>query len=153
MRFSFAKTLLVALAGTEIAIASSWFPGSKAGMSRYKISTAIKYWPHVIAYNKWHETELERWLSDHNVPYPTPADRKDLENLVKTNWKSAVESPYVNWDTARLQKQIEAHGNAVKKGSEKKKDALVSQVKGSWQDTEDSASTAYGNVRDWIFDR
>jgi hypothetical protein len=47
----------------------------------------------IIAYNKWHETELERWLSDHDVPYPTPADRKDLENLVKDNWQSKVADP------------------------------------------------------------
>jgi hypothetical protein len=45
------------------------------------------------AYNKWHETELERWLSDHDVPYPTPADRKDLENLVKQNWQAKVVDP------------------------------------------------------------
>ena len=47
----------------------------------------------ILAYNKWHETELERWLSDHDIPYPTPADRKDLENLVKTNWGEKVQQP------------------------------------------------------------
>ena len=65
-------------------------------------------------YNKWHETELERWLSDHgmsllsvphclvflirmlDIPYPTPADRKDLENLVSTNWESRVQVPLAN---------------------------------------------------------
>jgi len=75
MRFSIAKAFVVALATTEVAVASSWFPGSKA------------------AYNKWHETELERWLSDHDIPYPTPADRKDLENLVKDNWQDKVVDP------------------------------------------------------------
>lgn len=62
-------------------------------------------------YNKWHETELERWLSDHgtiflprgflmewltchsDIPYPSPADRKDLETLVKSNWESKVQKP------------------------------------------------------------
>lgn len=62
-------------------------------------------------YNGWHETELERWLSDHgmkihitlsaprltrkpiDVPYPSPADRRDLENLVKTNWDNKVQKP------------------------------------------------------------
>ncbi|EHY53547.1 hypothetical protein HRR83_003753 [Exophiala dermatitidis] len=66
------KLLVVALASTE-AVASTWF--GKA------------------AYNKWHETELERWLSDHDVPYPSPADRKDLENLVKENWQAKVVQP------------------------------------------------------------
>lgn len=66
-------------------------------------------------YNKWHETELERWLSDHgafvpiffwyacwiqrakyeliDIPYPTPSDRRNLENLVKANWASNVQQP------------------------------------------------------------
>jgi hypothetical protein len=47
----------------------------------------------VLAYNKWHETELERWLSDHDIPYPKAADRKDLENLVKSNWDSKIQQP------------------------------------------------------------
>lgn len=91
MRFTFAKALILALATTEVAIASSWFPGSKA------------------AYNKWHETELERWLSDHDIPYPTPADRKDLENLVKDNWQVNVVDPI----SATGQK-VEDHYGGVK---------------------------------------
>jgi hypothetical protein len=47
----------------------------------------------LTAYNKWHETELERWLSDNDVPYPSPADRKDLESLVKDNWQAKVVTP------------------------------------------------------------
>ena len=105
-----------------------------------------------LAYNKWHETELERWLSDHSVPYPTPADRKDLENLVKSNWQAAVESPYVNWDTGRLQKQLEAQGLEIKRSTSKNTGELVNQVKSSWTETESSANSAYSSVRDWIFD-
>ena len=61
-------------------------------------------------YNKWHETELERWLTDHNIPYPTPADRRDLENLVKENWDTYVVTPYNKWDTAQLHKYIAQRG-------------------------------------------
>uniref|UniRef100_A0A0D6QU78 SAP domain-containing protein n=1 Tax=Araucaria cunninghamii TaxID=56994 RepID=A0A0D6QU78_ARACU len=75
MRFSLSKVLILALATSEVAVASNWFPGSKA------------------AYNKWHETELERWLSDHDVPYPAASDRKDLENLVKDNWQAKFVDP------------------------------------------------------------
>ncbi|RMZ80824.1 hypothetical protein DV737_g2870, partial [Chaetothyriales sp. CBS 132003] len=46
-----------------------------------------------LAYNKWHQTELERWLSDHDIPYPTAADRKDLENLIKDHWQTQVVNP------------------------------------------------------------
>jgi len=72
MKFSISQFLVVALASTEV-VASTWF--NKA------------------VYNKWHETELERWLSDHDIPYPTPSDRKDLETLVKDNWQSKVVDP------------------------------------------------------------
>ncbi|CAO1601709.1 MAG: hypothetical protein LQ349_000023 [Xanthoria aureola] len=131
MRFSLSSFLLVALAA-ESTVASSWF--SKA------------------VYNKWHETELERWLSDHNVPYPTPADRKDLENLVKSNWDSKVATPYTDWEPAQLQSYLKAKGTEVKKGSESNKESLVSQVQGAWHESADTASNSYNSVKDWIFD-
>lgn len=126
MRF----TLL--LVAAEVATASSWFGKT--------------------VYNKWHQTELERWLSDNNVPYPTPADRKDLESLVKQNWDSHVVTPYNSWDADQLQKYISLKGEQIKKGTEKNKDSLVSQVKASWTDTENTANDAYASSRDWIFD-
>ena len=104
------------------------------------------------AYNKWHETELERWLSDHNVPYPTPADRKDLENLVKSNWQSKVSSPYADWEPSQLQSYIKAKGHDVKKGTESNKNSLVSQVKSYWHESADTASDSYKSVKDWVFD-
>jgi hypothetical protein len=90
MKFSFTKVLVLALASTELAAASSWF--SKAGML-VAFLPELNVADYSSAYNKWHETELERWLSDHDIPYPTPADRKDLENLVKANWQSKVINP------------------------------------------------------------
>ncbi|OJD39796.1 msc1 protein [Diplodia corticola] len=131
MRFNIVSTLVVALAA-ESAVASTWF--GKA------------------AYNKWHETELERWLSDHDVPYPTPADRKDLENLVKDNWNAKVAQPYNSWDTQQLQSYLGSKGQDVKKGAEQNKDSLVASVKAYWYETEDQASNAYNSVKDWIFD-
>lgn len=106
-----------------------------------------------IVYNKWHETELERWLSDHNVPYPTPADRKDLENLVKSNWQSKTASPYADWEPAQLQSYLKQKGHEVKKGTESNKNSLVSQVKGYWHESADTASDSYNDVKSWIFNR
>jgi hypothetical protein len=103
-------------------------------------------------YDKWHETELERWLSDNKIPYPTPADRKDLENLVKENWNSYVVTPYNSWDAAQLQKYIAQRGEAVQKEAASTQEELVKQVKASWTDTEDGVNEAYSSVRDWIFD-
>jgi hypothetical protein len=104
------------------------------------------------AYNKWHETELERWLSDHNVPYPTPADRKDLEKLISDNWNDKVVTPYNSWDANQLQKYITSRGENIKAGAEKNKDSLVEQVKQGWADTEDKVNDAYVTAKDWIFD-
>jgi len=104
-------------------------------------------------YNKWHETELERWLSDNNVPYPSPADRKDLENLVKDNWQGKVASPYNEWDTTQLQSYLKQKGVETKDTAAANKDGLVAQVKGLWYETEDKAESAWSSVKDWIFDR
>lgn len=104
------------------------------------------------AYNKWHETELERWLSDHDVPYPTPADRKDLEKLVQKNWESNVVEPYRSWDTAKLSSYLKQKGVETKDSAEETRDSLISRVKSAWYESEDKAQDAYVNVKDWILD-
>jgi hypothetical protein len=103
-------------------------------------------------YNKWHETELERWLSDHNVPYPTPADRKDLENLVKNNWQSKAVYPYHEWDTHQLHSFLKQKGVETKDAAAANHNHLLEQVKAHWYDTEEKAEQAWANVKDWIFD-
>ncbi|KAJ0163970.1 Meiotic sister chromatid recombination protein 1 [Colletotrichum tanaceti] len=127
----FLPAVLTALAA-QGAIASSWF--SKA------------------AYNKWHETELERWLSDHDVPYPTPADRKDLEKLIESKWNDVVVAPYNLWDTDRLQTYLKAKGLQTEGAAKANKESLLSQVQGTWYETGDQAQNAYLNVKDWILD-
>jgi len=124
-------TASVAITGVT---ASSWFPGSKA------------------VYNKWHETELERWLADNNVPYPTPADRKDLEALVEKNWNDYVAEPYKSWDTAQLSSFLQAKGQEASTNAEQAKDNLVSQVKDNWYESEEKAHSAWVSVKDWILD-
>lgn len=126
----FAQLLLLGLAA-EAVVASNWF--SKA------------------VYNKWHETELERWLSDHNVPYPKPADRKDLENLVKNNWQSKVAAPYSDWDTSQLTSYLRQKGIDTNVAAPNKQ-SLLDQVRGHWYETEEKAEDAWNNVKEWIFD-
>ncbi|KAK2066958.1 hypothetical protein P8C59_000736 [Phyllachora maydis] len=126
-------TILASLAVVaDVAVSSSWF--SKA------------------AYNGWHENELERWLSDHDIPYPTPADRKELENIVQKNWDSNIATPYQSWDSDRLSAYLKKKGVETKESAESSKDSLVSQVKNSWYETEDKAQDAWTSIKDWIFD-
>jgi hypothetical protein len=130
MRFSFASTFVATLAAT--ATANSWFGSA--------------------VYDKWHETELERWLSDHGIPHPSPSDRKNLQSTVKANWNDKTVSPYTSWDAPTLQKYLSLKGQQAKKGTEKDAKSLAEQVKAYWTETEDSANQAYANVKDWIFD-
>jgi len=104
------------------------------------------------AYNRWHETELERWLSDNNIPYPTPADRKDLEKLVQTNWEDYAVSPYRNWDSDKLTAYLKQKGVDTKDGAAASKDSLISQVKALWYESEDKAHNAWASTKDWILD-
>ncbi|TVY37453.1 Stress response protein [Lachnellula subtilissima] len=115
-------------------------------------STVASTWFSKGVYNKWHETELERWLSDNNVPYPTPADRKDLENLVKNNWQSKIASPYNDWDINQLGSYLKQKGVETKDTAAANKDGLIAQVKNYWYETEEKAEDAYSSVKDWIFD-
>jgi len=131
MKFTLSSALVVTLAAQ--ATANSWF--GKAAV-----------------YDKWHETELERWLSDHGIPHPSPSDRKSLQKSVSDNWNDKVVTPYNSWDAQSLQNYLTAKGYQAKKGTEKDAKSLAEQVKVYWTETEDSAGQAYGSVKDWIFD-
>lgn len=86
------------------------------------------------------------------MPYPSPADRKDLENLVKENWQTKVASPYNDWDTNQLTSYLKQRGVETKDTAAQNKDSLITQVKNSWYETEDKADDAWSSVKDWIFD-
>lgn len=143
----------VALAVCGVA-ASTWFPGTKAGEP--SSSTVALFTPVSLSsstvYNKWHETELERWLSDHNIPYPTPGDRKDLEGLIEKNWDQYVVSPYKSWDTADLSAFLQEKGKETKAEAEATKDNLLQQVEANWYETEENAQQAWANAKEWILD-
>ncbi|GAP86297.1 putative msc1 protein [Rosellinia necatrix] len=130
MRLTGLFTLALA---TNVAIGSgNWFPKA--------------------AYNKWHENELERWLSDNDIPYPTPADRKDLESLVQKNWDSYAVAPYKNWDTEKLTAYLKSKGVETKGATEANKESIVSQVQSQWYETEDKAQQAWADTKTWILD-
>lgn len=129
MKFTAALTVVLTATGV---VGSNWF--SKA------------------AYNSWHETELERWLSDNDVPYPTPADRKDLEKLVESHWNDHAVEPYNSWSTADLSAYLKGKGIEVKDSAAANKDALVNQVQQSWYESGDKAQEAWINTQSWILD-
>ncbi|CAK7217284.1 hypothetical protein SCUCBS95973_003095 [Sporothrix curviconia] len=116
------------------------------------VAIAADNWLYRAAYNKWHETELERWLADHNIPYPTPYDRKDLQDRVQANWNNYVVSPYNSWDSDQLASYLKLKGIEAKGSAEDNKNWLVSQVKTAWTETEDKTQNAYTDVKGWILD-
>ncbi|KAI0398492.1 hypothetical protein F5Y17DRAFT_470664 [Xylariaceae sp. FL0594] len=109
-------------------------------------------WFSKAAYNKWHQTELERWLSDHDIPYPTPADRKDLENLIEKNWDTYAVSPYKSWDTDKLSSYLKQKGIDAKDTAGANKDTLISHVQSNWYETEDKAHAAWEDTKTWFLD-
>ncbi|OBT61896.1 hypothetical protein VE03_08749 [Pseudogymnoascus sp. 23342-1-I1] len=127
----FGQLLTLGLLGQGV-VASNWFSKS--------------------IYNKWHESELERWLSDHDIPHPSPADRADLEKLVQDNWHSKVVSPYSDWDTTQLKAYLNERSQEASNAAGANKDSLIESVKNYWYETEDKAEDAFSSVKDWIFD-
>lgn len=106
----------------------------------------------VAVYNKWHQTELERWLTDHDVSYPKASDRKDLESLVKSHWDDVVAQPYSRWSIAELTAYLREKGQDAQTVAEESKDSLLSQVKSNWYETEDAAVQGWANAKDWMLD-
>jgi protoheme ferro-lyase len=86
------------------------------------------------------------------VPYPTAADRKDLEKLVQKNWDSNVVEPYSAWDTEKLSGYLKQKGVETQESAEETRDSLLSRVKSAWYESEDKSQNAWINVKDWILD-
>ncbi|KAJ5135105.1 uncharacterized protein N7515_004383 [Penicillium bovifimosum] len=148
MKLNLATGLVCLLASTEVVAASSWW--SKA------------------VYNKWHETELERWLSDHDIPYPTPADRRDLENLVKSNWESRVQKPlgqaadqashelhharewiFDTWSDSQLKAFLDRHG--IPAPQPRQRDSLIRAARENYEKIATKAGETVSYPGDWVY--
>ncbi|EPS29773.1 hypothetical protein POX_b03205 [Penicillium oxalicum] len=149
MKLNLATGLLCLLATTEVVAATSWW--NKA------------------VYNKWHETELERWLSDHDIPYPTPADRRDLEQLVKSNWQARVQKPLGNavdrvseevheakewifdsWTESQLKSFLDRHG--IPAPQPRKRDALVKAARENYETIAKKVGETAAYPGDWLYE-
>jgi len=150
MKFPWTKSLVVVLATTEAVGATNWF--SKA------------------VYNHWHQTELERWLSDHDIPYPTPADRKELENLVKANWESNVQVPLAHvsestseqlshvkdwifdtWPESRLQAFLDRHG--IPHPQPRKRDTVLQAVRDNYETIAKKLGETISYPGNWLYEQ
>lgn len=113
---------------------------------------AVASWLGNEIYNKWHQNDLERWLDDHDIPFPQPADRKDLENLVKNNWNRYVITPYEEWDTKQMNDYLRQKGVEIQEKNTENREWLQSELKKKWYETESKAEEGYGDTKNWIFD-
>jgi hypothetical protein len=149
MKLNLATGLLFLLASTEAVGASSWW--SKA------------------VYNKWHETELERWLSDHDIPHPSPADRRDLEDLVKTNWDTRVQKPlgsvadqindqahharewiFDTWSDTQLKAFLDRHG--IPAPQPRKRDVLIKTARENYESIAKKVGETASYPGDWLYE-
>jgi len=103
-----------------------------------------------LVYNAWHKTELEKWLDDHDIPYPAAADRKDLADAVAKNWEKVSTAAYETWDHNRLRTWLEHRG--IKSDATAKKDYLIIQVKSNWYGAIAEPESSWETAKDWIFD-
>ncbi|KAL1958284.1 hypothetical protein VTO42DRAFT_4792 [Malbranchea cinnamomea] len=141
----FIKAFVFALAATEV-VGSNWL--SRAGIVDPQTPDS-RVLPEPV-YNRYHESELERWLSDHDIPYPKPATRKDLENLVKENWHTYVQPSIAyatdgvsdSWDSAKnwifdtwsdsqLKAFLDRHG--IPCPQPRQRDTLLAKVRESYE--------------------
>jgi len=105
----------------------------------------------MTAYSKWHETELQRWLSDNNIPYPKSAEKTDLEKLVKDNWNDKVYRPYAEWEPSQLQDYLKSKGVQIENKYTNDKNWLLETVKKNWHETESAVEKNYDDVKNWVF--
>jgi hypothetical protein len=150
MKLHLASWLVCALAAADAVGASTWF--SKA------------------VYNKWHETELERWLSDHDIPYPSPADRRDLENAVKLNWDTRVQKPlghfsdhaterwentkewiFDTWTDSQLKAFLDRHG--IPSPQPRHRDVLLRTARENYESVAKKLGEAAHYPGNWLYDQ
>ncbi|KAL4928386.1 double-strand break repair enhancer MSC1 [Aspergillus undulatus] len=150
MKLHLASWLVCTLAAADAVGASTWF--GKA------------------VYNKWHETELERWLSDHDIPFPSPADRKNLENAVKTNWDVKVQKPlgqlsdkagdrwedtrewiFDTWSESHLKAFLDRHG--VPAPQPRHRDTLLKTARENYESVAQKLGEAAHYPGNWLYEQ
>ncbi|KAL4873450.1 hypothetical protein BDV12DRAFT_192430 [Aspergillus spectabilis] len=149
MKLHLATWLVCTLATADAVGASTWF--GKA------------------VYNKWHETELERWLADHDIPYPSPADRKNLENAVKTNWDVKVQKPlgqlsgnagdrwentkewiFDTWTDSQLKLFLDKHG--IASPQPRRRDTLLKAARENYESVANTLGEAAHYPGNWLYE-
>ncbi|OJJ51512.1 hypothetical protein ASPZODRAFT_402579 [Penicilliopsis zonata CBS 506.65] len=150
MKIHWGPCLIFLLGATEAVGASNWFSKS--------------------VYNRWHETELERWLSDHDIPYPTPADRKELENLVKSNWNQRVQKPlgyaadqttdqihhakewiFDTWSESHLKAFLDRHG--IPAPQPRKRDVLLQTARENYEIIAKKVGETASYPGNWLYEQ
>jgi vacuolar-type H+-ATPase subunit H len=123
-----------------------------------------------LVYNKWHETELERWLSDHDIPYPSPADRKNLEDAVKSNWDVRVQKPlgqytdqaadrwestkewvFDTWTDSQLKAFLDRHG--IPAPQPRRRDVLLKAARENYESIAKKLGEAAHYPGNWLYEQ
>lgn len=106
--------------------------------------TVAFQWPTEAIYNKWHETKLEKWLKDHNIPYPAASDRQSLYDTVEKHWNK-ITPPYEQWSEKQLRAWLVESGSQASDIAATKKDELINMVQANYEDSSESLVS-------WILD-
>ncbi|KAK2738022.1 hypothetical protein FQN57_007288 [Myotisia sp. PD_48] len=147
---------------------SSWKQRKRDEVANNRPSAIPGFNPDI--YNKWHQTELERWLSDHDIPYPTPADRKDLEDRVKNNWEAYIQVPiaqtaegfsesmqnardwvFDSWTDSQLKSFLDKHGIAAPQP--RKRDTLLQTARQHYDTIAQKFEQTSHYPGNWLYDQ
>ncbi|PGH17779.1 hypothetical protein AJ79_00920 [Helicocarpus griseus UAMH5409] len=148
MRFSWASGLVLFLAVTETAGSRNWF--SKAGGMKRSWNDGSPITASLPPLSQAAKP-FEPTANIHvDIPYPTPADRKDLEELVKTNWESRVQIPltqtaeqasesffnvkewiFDSWSDSQLKAFLDRHG--IPSPQPRRRDTLLAAARENYE--------------------
>ncbi|OAX84257.1 hypothetical protein ACJ72_01372 [Emergomyces africanus] len=105
-----------------------------------------------------------------NIPYPTPADRKDLEELVKTNWESHIHTPLAHttehvsesfsdakewifdtWSDSQLKAFLDRHG--IASPQPRKRDKLLAAVRENYEGIAKTLGQTTFYPGNWLYEQ
>ncbi|KKZ62634.1 hypothetical protein EMCG_03044 [[Emmonsia] crescens] len=168
MRFSWALGLVVTLAVAETAGSRNWF--SKADGTKQSLNVGFLTTASSFHYLDNAEVTIPVTNIHIDIPYPSPADRRDLEELVKTNWESRVHAPltqttehvsetlsdakewiFDTWSDSQLKAFLDKHG--IVSPQPRKRDKLLAAARENYESVAKKLGHTTFYPGNWLYEQ
>ncbi|RJE20934.1 hypothetical protein PHISCL_06727 [Aspergillus sclerotialis] len=123
-----------------------------------------------IVSSPWLQNHLYGAYQESDIPYPSPADRRDLENLVKGSWDSKVQKPmgeltdygsdqfhhakewiFDTWSDSQLKAFLDRH--AIPAPQPRRRDVLLKTARENYEAIAKKIGETASYPGDWIYDQ